>query len=104
MSVQSEKEHGEALTFAIEVASHDNLVTARLSYQEYIRSGAWYRKRYGALQRAENRCQVCNSPEQLQVHHRSYQNLGSEKPSDLVVLCECCHKLFHEHRKLAVQP
>ncbi len=76
----------------------------QINYHEYIRSGSWYKRRYGALMRAENRCQVCNSGEQLSVHHRDYSRLGAEKPSDLIVLCWLCHDLFHRNRRLAPAP
>lgn len=27
----------------------------------------------------------------LEVHHRTYERLGNERPEDLVALCWCCH-------------
>lgn len=78
----------------------------RVDYYTYIKSQGWYKRRWGALQRASHACQVCKSTTQLEVHHNSYANLGDEKASDLIVLCggpEGCHSLFHKHRKL-VQP
>ncbi len=96
------EERDEAIAFARDVASIDRLT--KVTYYTYIRSQAWYRRRYGALMRAENRCQICNSAEQLQVHHRDYSRLGAEKPSDLTVLCSKCHELFSHHGRLAHAP
>jgi 5-methylcytosine-specific restriction endonuclease McrA len=76
----------------------------QINYHTYIRSQGWYKRRYGALQRAENRCQVCNSAEHLQVHHRDYSRLGAEKPSDLTVLCKTCHELFSRYGRLVPPP
>lgn len=70
------------------------------NYQEYLRSSKWRGKRKEALGRAGYRCQLCNSPTRLQVHHRTYDRLGNERPDDLIVLCQKCHTAFHAHRKL----
>lgn len=69
-------------------------------YDAYIDSDAWRAKRGPALERAEHRCQVCNADKHLDVHHRTYERLGNEKPGDLTVLCRSCHELFHENRHL----
>jgi hypothetical protein len=71
-------------------------------YEEYLKTEHWQKERRGALKRAEYRCQVCNTDDtQLEVHHRTYERLGCEKPSDLFVLCESCHELFSQNGKLA---
>lgn len=55
-----------------------------------------------ALERAEKRCQVCNTDERtLHVHHRTYERVGAELPTDLIVLCDACHGVFHREGKLA---
>jgi hypothetical protein len=72
-----------------------------VSYVEYLQSPAWQGTRKRALKRAKDRCQVCNSPNLLQVHHRTYERLGKEAPGDLLVLCDGCHDLFHSHGRLA---
>lgn len=69
-----------------------------VAYSEYLRTPEWRHKRKGALHRALYRCQLCNisgNTEVLQVHHRSYETLGRELPSDLVVLCKPCHARHH---------
>lgn len=67
-----------------------------MKYADYLRTAAWLAKRDWAIERADNRCQICNSPDRLEVHHRSYENLGAERPGDIVVLCSDCHGLFHD--------
>ena len=76
----------------------------RVDYHTYIRSQAWGRKRWGALQRAGHACQVCKSTERLHIHHNTYSDLGHESASSLICLCSECHDLFHKHRKLVPPP
>lgn len=47
--------------------------------------------------RAKFRCQLCNSPLDLQAHHRTYEHKGDELNhlNDLICLCKKCHKNFH---------
>lgn len=67
-----------------------------LSYADYLKTPLWQRTRALAKERALNRCQLCNSPEQLDVHHRTYVRLGREHDADLTVLCRECHGIFHQ--------
>ncbi len=46
--------------------------------------------RAAALAWAQERCQVCYSPDDLDVRHRTYARLGHELVSDLTVLCATC--------------
>lgn len=63
-----------------------------MDYKKYLKSYEWQIKRERALKYAGYRCQICNSEVRLEVHHRTYDNLGDEQPSDLTVLCHDCHK------------
>jgi len=75
-----------------------------MPYREYLLTPEWLRKRFLVLNRiALNRCQLCNAPGPgLQVHHRDYSRLGSERMTDLIALCEPCHALADAQRRLAV--
>jgi len=66
-----------------------------VDYDEYIQSEEWFARAYAAKVRAGHRCQVCYSPDKIQAHHRTYDRLGNELPTDITVLCDKCHKLFH---------
>ncbi len=70
-------------------------------YAEYLRSPEWQQRRFQALHEAGDRCQVCNSDGDLEVHHRTYERIGREELGDLIVLCRACHQLFHDNGKLA---
>lgn len=67
-----------------------------MSYKEYLQTDHWKSTRMGALKRARFKCQLCNSKDDLNVHHRTYDRLGGELASDLIVLCRSCHGKFHD--------
>lgn len=67
----------------------------RAEYQAYLRTPEWQARRQVALAAALNRCQVCNGAERLDVHHRTYERIFNELPTDLTVLCRNCHSLYH---------
>jgi hypothetical protein len=56
-----------------------------VTYAEYLQTPHWRSLRAWALERAGNRCQLCGSAKELEVHHNTYERLGCEWPSDLVV-------------------
>jgi hypothetical protein len=68
----------------------------KLSYKDYLQTEWWKSVRQKALKRSLFRCQLCNNPEKLNVHHRSYENIGNEKDCDLITLCQWCHAKFHD--------
>lgn len=61
----------------------------------YLKSDHWQKKRAQALAHANWACQLCNGKNLLNVHHRTYENLGCEHITDLIVLCKSCHDKFH---------
>lgn len=72
-----------------------------LAYGDYLRTDHWRQVRRRALRQANYRCQVCNTGEKrLHVHHRTYINRGCELPTDVTVLCEDCHALFHQNGRV----
>lgn len=78
--------------YASNSISHFN---KRADYGEYLNSPHWHLVRAAAIVKADYRCQLCNSPDNLQVHHRTYERRGKEKLSDVTVLCRDCHRKFH---------
>jgi hypothetical protein len=66
-----------------------------MPYKEYLKTQHWKDVREKALNRAGRKCQICNSDFQLNVHHRTYENRGAEKPNDVIALCRSCHEKFH---------
>jgi 5-methylcytosine-specific restriction endonuclease McrA len=72
-----------------------------MPYREYLQTDHWREVRGIALARARHRCQLCNSMERLNVHHRDYSRRGEERAADVIVLCHTCHETFHDRRDLA---
>ncbi len=68
-------------------------------YEKYLKTPEWAAKREQVLERDARRCRACNSPEKLEVHHRTYARLEHEDLNDLTTLCESCHEHFHRKMK-----
>ena len=66
-----------------------------IPYKDYLKSEHWKSLRLVKLEEANNRCQLCNSVNHLNVHHRTYERRGREHLSDLTVLCQPCHGKHH---------
>jgi 5-methylcytosine-specific restriction endonuclease McrA len=76
----------------------------QLPYWQYLFSPHWEATRRRALQRMPQ-CQLCEAERRLDVHHLTYQRLGWEKESDLIVLCSRCHEWVHAnpHRETVLR-
>ena len=77
----------------------------REEYRAYLRSPAWRMKRDGKLFDAEYRCERCgydglDMP--LDVHHLTYERVGNERDSDLIVLCRSCHEMEHKEDRAKI--
>ena len=66
------------------------------AYKAYLGSEHWAEVRAWAVKWAGSRCMVCNASDPLQVHHRTYERLGHESRTDVLALCERCHKKAHD--------
>ena len=67
----------------------------KFTYREYRTTAKWKELRDITIYEAEGKCQICNSPENLEVHHRTYERIGNEHLDDLTALCRKCHSKFH---------
>jgi len=69
-----------------------------VDYKEYLKTEHWQEIRELKLQSVNYKCQICNSNKELNIHHRSYENLYNEQNhlEDLTVLCKECHGLYHD--------
>ena len=47
-------------------------------------------------------CERCGSVKQLEIHHITYERLGRELDSDLLVLCPGCHSVADAQREIEV--
>ncbi len=71
------------------------------SYSEYLHSPDWHevKVRYRASIR-EAQCQLCDSSLDLHLHHLTYDRVGEELVSDLMLLCGECHAAVHDLERL----
>lgn len=64
-------------------------------YKEYLKSKAWANIKSELYNSRGKKCERCASKLFLQVHHKTYKNIFNEKPEDLEILCDACHKKEH---------
>ncbi|GAB1716951.1 MAG: GTP cyclohydrolase II [Nitrobacter sp.] len=75
-----------------------------MTYHDYIMSRCWRENpaRLAELEASGFRCRLCNNDgteSPLEVHHRTYKNLGNEQVGDLTTLCRGCHRLVTNHQR-----
>lgn len=75
---------------------------ASRDYRSYLYTKHWKTVRYAMLLMLGARCMKCKKPNMwgelsnLHVHHVTYERVGNEKATDLLLLCSDCHKNEHE--------
>jgi hypothetical protein len=70
-------------------------------YREYLRSNHWKLTKENKLKLAGYRCERCGVTSEaikLNVHHIHYRTLNQEKPEDLQVVCDDCHRKADKDR------
>jgi hypothetical protein len=69
-------------------------------YDAYLASTTWEQKRQVVLARDGHKCAGCRDESNLHVHHCTYERFGNELLTDLITLCQACHKAVHELHRL----
>ncbi len=69
-------------------------------YREHLRSPRWRLVRRAALSRAGYKCEICGTTGRLEVHHKTYENLGHETLDDVIVTCPRCHEKADRDRRI----
>ena len=70
-------------------------MAAGVVYSKYIRSPAWRALRCKVIGRSGGDCERCGVWPVVNVHHLTYERLGSEDLSDLQGVCSKCHQELH---------
>ena len=70
-------------------------------YRDYLKTDYWKERRAEFKKHTKNRCWLCHSRDNLQVHHKRYERKGrsilfQERHADLRLLCGRCHKQIHD--------
>lgn len=68
-----------------------------MDYQDFLRTPYWATVAEMVRKRDNYKCQECGSMENLNVHHKTYENHGDEihHIEDLICLCQKCHEKHH---------
>lgn len=67
----------------------------RTTYEAHLASAKWKSLRRRAIEREGGLCQGCRLVDGIEVHHMTYDRLGDELLTDLVLFCIPCHERFH---------
>lgn len=70
----------------------------QIDYIRYLRSNTWKQMRRTYLFKCNNICACCkkyHKDNELHLHHHTYERFKKERESDLVIVCESCHKNIH---------
>ena len=69
-----------------------------MDYKEFLKTPYWKAVALKKKHQCDYKCQLCNSKENLQTHHRTYDIKGEEifNMKDLTVLCDACHAKHHD--------
>lgn len=68
-----------------------------LKYKIYLESGHWLTLSRLRKEFDDDQCVICGVEHPLQVHHRTYDRCPyMERLSDVVTLCDECHKKYHK--------
>ena len=64
----------------------------RKKYDAHIRSAQWKGTRAAIFMMRGAKCEDCGyGSATLQLHHLTYERMGNERLTDLVILCRKCH-------------
>jgi len=67
-----------------------------MNYINYLKSTHWKNTRTEFFKKKRQRCVICHSYNNINLHHTNYNNLGMEKERDLRCLCRNCHSKIHK--------
>lgn len=68
-------------------------------YNYYLTTSAWLERRDKVLWRAGYTCEACGAAHATQVHHVTYEHVGSEALWELRAICTPCHDRIHSYCK-----
>ncbi|MCF6331040.1 MAG: HNH endonuclease [Sulfurimonas sp.] len=76
---------------------NSNMFMSAADKKTYLQSEDWHELKQKLKSLQGNKCCLCKSKNNLNVHHITYERLGNEELSDLRLLCRKCHIRQHEH-------
>ena len=88
----SEKDNGN-----VKVLSCDQWRKEYIDYKDYLNNWLWDSIKKAMYARSNYKCEICGTAKNLTVHHITYDRIGAEELSDLLVVCRNCHRAIHEN-------
>jgi hypothetical protein len=70
----------------------------KTTYHEYLKSDRWRKFRKEVFEFYGKNCILCDSPFNVEVHHKHYRTIFKETIKDVVPLCKKCHTKHHSKR------
>lgn len=72
-----------------------------MNYHDFLQTPYWKAIALKVKKDAKFKCKLCNSSNNLSVHHRTYKNHGNElfNLDDLICVCQDCHQIFHDNKE-----
>jgi len=84
---------------AAEMRAWDGITLKQAQYREYLQTQHWQWLRADILDKRGAKCEHCGSAAKIQLHHLTYERLGKELPTDVIILCKDCHGKAHNRRR-----
>lgn len=88
------------------IMNHTSEVTlSKMPYDDFLRTKYWSILKRFKLLKAKYSCELCGMKNtELHVHHKTYDNRGSEyrNLNDIIVVCSMCHRRIHNIKETAV--
>ncbi len=92
-SSPDKKKGGSLQNFKLKQRSKDAF---KKKYYDYLKSKKWAQIKLDLYELRGKQCEVCESKQNVQVHHLTYKNVFKEESKDLVLLCKVCHRKEHK--------
>jgi len=73
----------------------------RARYEAHLSSLKWYALKCRLIEERGAQCERCGRNLPLALHHKTYERLGDELPSDVELLCHECHETADAERVAA---
>lgn len=73
----------------------------RTAYEKYINGPHWAARKRAFWNKHPRVCRGCESTDDVQLHHGTYQRMGTELDSDLFPVCQICHQLIHDLHRIS---
>ena len=63
-------------------------------YLDTLHSAAWRELKRKKIEETNSTCEICAVwCDSLELHHKHYRNIGKETVKDVMLLCNCCHRI-----------